>query len=334
MEWYRWHRGKRPGATAPPTLRLYPGRYRCVTGAAAMAVVSAEAQRALELWVNQLRAELRETRAELHDARRVANELAAERDSARAAEQLGQQQQLESQLADRVAECHKLREELAEMARLCKTHEHDVRDLRAEVRGEQAKAALLRDERSGRGAKKDALTEQLQEAQAEIVQLRQESRARNAEVRLLRSQRDRDASRRAQEQTARKELRLAIKEIATVVDGVTAQMRNSENRHAALPLGAPNPATLERVLGRLRTAIRVGPGTSGNVESESRGDPAYQEPVVSVNEHPDAAALREVPPSALGPSPAVTRGSKHVSGASRRRRPSTNSANRPRTTAR
>jgi hypothetical protein len=301
-----------------------------------MAVVSADAQRALELWVNQLRAELRETRAELHEARRVANELAAERESARAAKQHGvRTQQLESQLSDSVAECHRLREELAEMARLCKTHERDVRDLRAEVRGEQAKAALLREERSVRGAKKDAGSEQLQAAQAETAELRQENRARNAEVRHLRSQRDRDAARRAQEQRARKELRLAIKEIAAVVDGVTAQMRNSENRHAALPLGAPNPGALERVLGRLRTALRVGPDASANVDSGSRGDTAHQEPPgVSGNEQPSAAALREEPPSAFGPSPAVTRGSESVSGASRRRRPSTNSANRPRTTAR
>eukprot|EP01043_Picozoa_sp_COSAG02_P049635 COSAG02_NODE_5005_length_4726_cov_78.139615_7_plen_300_part_00 len=299
-----------------------------------MAVVSAEAQRALELWVNRLRAELRETRAELHDARRVANELAVERDNALASRQQGRQQdvharQLESQLEKSVAECRGLREELAEMARLCKTHERDVRDLRAEVRGEQAKAALLREERSGRGAKKDALSEQLQVVQAEAVELRQENRARNAEVRLLRSQRDRDAARRAQEQRARKELRLAIKEIAAVVDGVTAQMRNSENRHAALPLGAPNPTALERVLGRLRTALRVGPDASDNVDSESRVVQAG----LSTNKQSAAATVCEEPPSAFGPSPAVTRGSESDSGASRRRRPSTNST-RPRTTAR
>ncbi len=298
-----------------------------------MAVVSAEAQRALELWVNRLRAELRETRAELHDARRVANELAVERDNARAASHQEQQQgvharQLESQLEKSVAECRGLREELAEMARLCKTHERDVRDLRAEVRGEQAKAALLREERSGRGAKKDALSEQLQAAQAEVLELRHENRARNAEVRLLRSQRDRDAARRGQEQRVRKELRQAIKEIASVIDGVTAQMRNSENRHAALPLGAPNPAALERVLGRLRTALRVGADAPSNVDSESRVEPAG----VSINGQPTAVTLREEPPSAFGPSPAVTRCSESESGASRRR-PSTNSA-RPRTTAR
>lgn len=280
-----------------------------------MAVVSAEAQRALELWVNQLRSELRATRAELHEARRVANELVAERDN----HQASRAQELENQVADSVAECQSLREKLAEMGRLCKTHERDARDLRAELRAEQAKAVLLRDERSGRGTQKDALSEQLHSAQEELVELRQEKRARNAEVRLLRSQRDRDAARRAQEQHARKELRQAIKEIASVVDGVTSQMRNSENRHAALPLGAPNPAALERVLGRLRTALRVGPDTSGNVASDPGGDSAHQEQA-------DICHLR--------PSLAVTRASGSEGAASRRRRVSGSSAHRPWTTAR
>ena len=311
-----------------------------------MAVVSAEVQRALERWVNQLRSELKDTRAELQEARRRAKELEAECESHRTAaketqllrpdaQQELRVRELEAQVTDSFAESQQLREELAEMARLCKRHERDARDLRAEVRGEQAKAALLRDERSGRGAKRSALSEQLQAAQKEVAQLKQETRARTAEVRLLRSQRDRDAARRAQEHRTRKELRLAIKEIAAVVDGVTAQMRNTENRHAALPIGAPNPVALEKVLGRLRTALRVGPNSSDHAESNRQTDMDMQDQAAASEDLQFAAAeVDEEPPSAFGPSPAAIRASESDNAPSRRRRLSASSAVRPRTTAR
>lgn len=304
-----------------------------------MAVVSAEAQRALELWLNRLRSELRGTKAQLHEARRVADELAAECESHRAARNQNQQhdlraQRLEEQLAESVAECQRLREERAEIARLCKTHERDVRDLRAELRGEQAKAVLRREERSK--AKKSAA----EASQQEVTELRQVNRALGAELGLLRLQRDQDTARRTQERRTRQELRLAIKELAGVVDCVTAQVRNSDNRHAALPLGAPNPSALERVLNRLRTALRVRSNTSGNVESDPETfdpdtDSTHQpQAVACATEHHGAAAAEKIL-SPFGPSPAVTRahGSEIVQ--SRRQRLSTDSSrSRPRTTAR
>ena len=280
------------------------------------AVVSAEAQRALELWVNQLRAELRETKAQLHAARQAADELVDERESQRAEWERREQQaahteRLEAELAATATECLGLREELAEMTRQCKQHELDARDLRAEVRGEQAKAELLRDAQTGRGAMRSVLQERLDAAKLEIVELEQENRAQNAELRLLRSQRDSDGSRRAQERRTRRELRLAIKEIVAVIESVTAQLRNSGNRHAALPLGAPNPEALERVVSRLYVAL--GTDTSS----------------ADASAHADTAVLEH-----HGDDDASSIGS--VEGESRRRRLSIGplTARRPRTTAR
>ena len=57
-----------------------------------MAVVSAEVQRALERWVNQLRFELKDTKGELQEARRRADELEAECDRHRTAAKEAQQE--------------------------------------------------------------------------------------------------------------------------------------------------------------------------------------------------------------------------------------------------
>ena len=220
-------------------------------------------------------------------------------------------ERLEAELAATATECLGLREELAEMTRQCKQHELDARDLRAEVRGEQAKAELLRDAQTGRGAMRSVLQERLDAAKLEIVELEQENRAQNAELRLLRSQRDSDGSRRAQERRTRRELRLAIKEIVAVIESVTAQLRNSGNRHAALPLGAPNPEALERVVSRLYVAL--GTDTSS----------------ADASAHADTAVLEH-----HGDDDASSIGS--VEGESRRRRLSIGplTARRPRTTAR
>lgn len=219
-------------------------------------MVSAEAQRALELWVNQLRAELCATKAQLRAAL-AADERAADELAAAAQQREAHVQRVELTLAETATEVVELREALGEVTAQCGQRERELRQLRTEIRSEHARAALLDGARKVRGAMKSAVQERLDAAQAELAAVHEESRAQRAELSLLRTQRDADESKRSQERRARKELRFAIKEIMGVIETVTSQMKHSgpPNRHAGVPMGGTPPEQLQRAVQRLQSLL-------------------------------------------------------------------------------
>ena len=178
----------------------------------ASGVVSAEAQRALEAWVNQLRSELREARLELEQTQA---ELATERELAVESEMRAHGEggaevaaELQLELEESRADAERLRSEVSRLAALCKQREAQANRLRTELRGEKAREEKGRsDARSGRSAMRSVLQERLNQAEAEN--------------RALQAQRSKDKQ-------GRRELHAAMREILSVCTAVQRQLAESD----------------------------------------------------------------------------------------------------------